>query len=332
MSGNSWQQEFNKAGINAWTTGKIGHRLPVPLINLWRLSQSIRSSDTIHILGYWNLLSIAVGFMARVFRKPYVLCPAGEFASVGKPRPIMQIFHKLVGRSLINNASGLVAITALERNLISSIAKVPIEDIALVPNGIAVSDVAFNVDGRLPEVPFILFMGRLASVKGPDLLIQAYINCAKAQRMPLVMAGPDFGMLDELKSLVEKSGLISRITFPGFLNEQERNNAYKKAAILVVPSRSEAMSLVALEAGAAGLPVLLTDACGFDEVENIRGGMVVTASVDGLSKGLEKMMDAADDFAQMGERLQQFVLENYTWTVVVNRMLSFFKKIINRSR
>jgi hypothetical protein len=42
------------------------------------------------------------------------------------------------------------------------------------------------------------------------------------------------------------------------------------------------MSIVVLEAGITGTPVLITDQCSFDEVDRIGGGIVVRASVDGI--------------------------------------------------
>jgi glycosyltransferase involved in cell wall biosynthesis len=168
-------------------------------------------------------------------------------------------------------------------------------------------------------------MGRLAPIKGPDLLIQAYLSTMNAQRYPLVMAGPDFGMQGELQTLLANHQAADRVHFIGFLNEAQRNEAYQHAMMLVIPSRSEAMSLVALEAGITGLPVLLTNTCGFDEVQKIDGGCVVEPTVDGITSGLEIMLSDVDDLPQKGQRLKAFVVDHYSWHIIVTKMVDYFE-------
>ncbi len=327
MTGNSWQSEFDAKGVRSYITGRIGRRFPVPLCNPLRAWFAIRSADVLHIMGYWNLLSVFYGLLAVIARRPYVLCPAGEFTSIDKPRPIMKVFHKLLGQWLIKLSSGFIAITELERDLIARVAGVPRSSVPVVPNAVSEPGEFLSESIGLPTEPFILFMGRLAPVKGPDLLIQAYIDTPAAHRYPLIMAGPDFGMLEELERQVEDAGLAGQVKFVGFLNETQRIQAYRRALMLVIPSRSEAMSLVALEAGIVGVPVLLTDTCGFDQVQAIGGGEVVAASAEGIAQGLRSMLSDPNELQHKGARLKAFVIEHFTWTATVRSLVAHFKRL-----
>jgi glycosyltransferase involved in cell wall biosynthesis len=329
ITGNSWQQEFDSSNVKSYITGKIGKRFPLPLINPIRAWKAIKSADIIHIMGYWNLLSIAVGALAVSAKTPYVLCPAGEFSAIGNHRLIMRLFHALFGKQLIKKASGFIAITQLERSLISEVAGIPIEHISVIPNAVSEPSMPARLDNeKFPRQPFILFMGRLAPVKGPDFLVQAYINTPAAHKFPLVLAGPDFGMQKELQEMIAQSELSSAIHFIGFLNEEERNEAYRRALMLVIPSRSEAMSLVALEAGIVELPVLLTNTCGFNEIEEVGGGLVVAASAEALSDGLNKMLVDVAELEKMGKRLKRFVVDHYSWQVTARAMIKQFEMLI----
>jgi glycosyltransferase involved in cell wall biosynthesis len=116
------------------------------------------------------------------------------------------------------------------------------------------------------------------------------------------------------------------------LGESERTAAYQRAIFLVVPSRAEAMSLVALECGAAGTPVLLTDRCGFDEVEAIGGGRVVPATVEGLRDGLNAMLNQRTTLAEAGERLRAYVERNYAWPAIVKKLVSLLSNIVQDAR
>ena len=118
--------------------------------------------------------------------------------------------------------------------------------------------------------PFILFVGRLNRIKGPDLLLKAFYNIKNnLQDFHLGFVGPDDGMLSELKQMVDEYQLNDRIHFIGYLGGADKSNAYHAADLLVIPSRQEAMSIVVLEAGISGTPVLLTDQCGFNVIEKI---------------------------------------------------------------
>ncbi|MEN6464135.1 MAG: glycosyltransferase, partial [Syntrophaceae bacterium] len=96
----------------------------------------------------------------------------------------------------------------------------------------------------------------------------------------------------------------------------------------VVPSRREAMSIVALEAGINGTPVLLTDQCGFDEVARIGGGMVVPATVRGIQEGLGTLLRDLSKLNNMGEKLKAYVFENYLWENIVYKYISLYERIL----
>lgn len=329
MTGNSWWQEFDEHGIPAYITVNLGKRFPIPLVNPWRAWRSIRSSDVLHIMGYWNLLSVFYAALAVLARRPYILCPAGEFAALPPVRPVSKVFHALFGRRLIKYASGFIAITELETGVIAETANIPVQSIPVVPNAVAEPAIAPGAASvALPDEPYILFMGRLAPIKGPDFLIQAYIDTPSVHSVPLVMAGPDFGMQQDLQTMVDASPVAKNVRFAGFLNEQSRVEAYRRAMILVIPSRSEAMSLVALEAGVLGVPVLLTNTCGFDEIESIGGGVVVEPSAEGISAGLQRMLEDRQELQLKGQRLKDYVLEHYSWSSTVKGLIGHFESLL----
>jgi glycosyltransferase involved in cell wall biosynthesis len=71
---------------------------------------------------------------------------------------------------------------------------------------------------------------------------------------------------------------------------------------------------------------LLTDHCGFDEVETVGGGRVVHAATDALADGLVSMLENRHAMATMGERLKNHVRQNYSWKVIAERYLDLFQR------
>ena len=59
--------------------------------------------------------------------------------------------------------------------------------------------------------------------------------------------------------------------------------------------------------------MLLTDKCGFNEVEDAGGGSVVAVQADAIATGIDCMLHAAGELPSKGEKLRQLVLTHYTW-------------------
>lgn len=86
------------------------------------------------------------------------------------------------------------------------------------------------------------------------------------------------------------------------------------------------MSIVVLEAGITGTPVLITDQCGFNEVGRTGGGMVVVpASVEGLEKGLVDMLNDRVKLKVNGQNLKTFVSKHFLWDSIIDEYLQLYK-------
>jgi glycosyltransferase involved in cell wall biosynthesis len=96
------------------------------------------------------------------------------------------------------------------------------------------------------------------------------------------------------------------------------------------------MSLVALEGGVTGTPVLLTDACGFDEVQEADGGRIVSATTRALADGLTDLLAEPAHLPAMGRRLRDLAVRQYGWPSVVQQYLDLARQLrreqLERSR
>jgi glycosyltransferase involved in cell wall biosynthesis len=235
-----------------------------------------------------------------------------------------------VGNAIVRNASAWIAVTPIEFPQFAAYG-ILAANVLVLPNGVREDDFSPDLPytRRLPGSPFILFMGRLNPIKGPDLLLDAFARVSG--RFPehhLVFAGPDGGMLAELTASTERLGLSDRVHFLGHVDGSEKADAYRFAQLLVVPSRQEAMSIVALEAGISGTPVLLTDQCGFDEVAALDPRLVVPANSEGLAAGLLALLGSAGELQQIGARTKAFVQAKYAWPTIITRYLDLYRRIL----
>lgn len=246
-------------------------RFFVPAFSLRTVSTLIRSVDVVHIMGHWTILNVLIYLICRRARKPYVVCPAGTLPIFGRSKLIKRFYNLLVGRKIIRNASRCIAISVEEIDHFADYG-VAQDKVVWIPNGVDLSDCEAPDSDRFresigtPSAPIVLFVGRLNYIKGPDILLQAFCNIKdQFPDYQLVFAGPDSGMLSRLGEIAAASKMSDRVHFVGYIGGSEKSGAYLAASILVIPSRQEAMSIVVLEAGSVGTPVLLTDSCGFDD-------------------------------------------------------------------
>jgi glycosyltransferase involved in cell wall biosynthesis len=329
MGPTPWNRELSAGRIDLHSIGYFGRRFPVPLphpLRLWRL---IRNADIVHVTGHWYLLAAAVCFIGRSARVPVVLCPAGELLAFNRRQWWKRIYHCIIGRHAVASAALIIAVTGQERDDLVRRYGIKPSRIILVPNGVTLPAAIENGGLSRPTRSFVLFVGRLAWVKGPDLLVEAFARISSAfPDIDLVMIGPDFGLRRQLEARAHDLGLAQRICFLGFVDEVALQRFYREAAFLALPSRSEVMSFVALEAAVAGTPVLLTKSCGFDEVEEIGGGLVVAADHGAIAQGLMTMLSDQAELRAMGQRLREFVLQNYAWPQIASNLRDELIKLV----
>jgi len=123
--------------------------------------------------------------------------------------------------------------------------------------------------GISPDRPFVLAVGRLVPVKNHALAIRALVEVPAAM-LAIVGDGP---LLEELRACASREGVADRVVFTGL--RPDARSLIGAADALVLPSRGEGLPLVALEALAAGTPLVATDVRGVRELVGQGAGLLV---------------------------------------------------------
>lgn len=179
------------------------------------------------------------------------------------------------------------------------------EKIRVIPNGVPAAAFEF-VDGarraaarrRLgleDEGPVALFLGALVRDKVPQAAVDAV---ASVPGLQLVIAGggPERAPLEAYA----RERLPGRVHFTGVVNDPPAVLA--AADVLVIPSRTEGMPAVAIEAGLSGLPVVATDVGAIREVviDDESGVVVPPGDPDALAQGLKRALAASEAMGRRG--------------------------------
>ena len=306
----------------------------IPLLSYKKVRNIVRGADIIHLMNHWTFLNALIYILAKRLNKPYVVCPAGTLPICGRKKLRKKIYNCIIGKKIIRNASNCIAISINEISHFQDYGVDP-NKIVHIPNGVNSEDfkakdsTPFKEKYGLKDFPIILFLGRLSHIKGPDLLLRAYANIKhKIAGCHLVFAGPDDGMLPELKNIIAETGLEKSVHFLGYLSKDEKNIAYHACDLLVIPSRQEAMSIVVLEAAMTETAVLITEKCGFNEVEDFHGGLVVPATVNGLQKGLIDILNDTSALKSMGKNLKKHISNHFTWDAIIDKYIELYREIL----
>jgi len=309
-------------------------RFYIPKFSYGQIKEIINKADIIHLMGHWTIINTVAYHIARRLKKNYVVCSAGALPIYGRSKLLKKFYNWIIGKKIIRNADGLVAITADELPHFKSYG-INTEDVRVISNGIDPQEYLIKDDDnfrskyQLGENRLILFIGRLNHIKGPDILLNGFCAAKDVlQDHHLLFVGPDGGMLAKLKEIARKKNVQDRVHFIGYLGGAEKSQAYHASELLVIPSRQEAMSMVVLEAGITGPPVLITDRCGFEQVGGINGGLVVEASETGIKNGLIEILRDRENLKTMGENLKAFVNRHFRWESIIHEYLALFNGIL----
>lgn len=314
----------------------LERRFYLPEPTLGRIHSAVAAADVVHLSSHWTILNALAYRAARRTGTPLVVTPAGALGVFGRSTTLKRGYNAAVGGAIVRTAAAHIAVTEAERRDFAAYGVRP-DSVAVIPNGVwseeftdPGADARSALRTRLGNDtrPFVLYMGRLNHNKGPDLLMAAAaLARERLGEVRLVFAGPDEGMGQALRTQASAAGLSDHVVFLGHVDAEVKVAAYREAQLLVVPSRHEAMSLVALEAGASGTPVLLTDSCGFPEVEQVGGGLVVPTTAEGLADGLVNLLSEPAHLPMMGRRLQELVSSACSWDRAARAHLNLYRPL-----
>ncbi len=199
----------------------------------------------------------------------------------------------------------------------------------VMPNPIITPLVEVTTEKLLPS-PTLIAIGRLHSVKGFDILIQAFHqihNKYPDWHLSILGEGSSRPELEELRAKLQ---LINRVHLPGQV--QNVNAHLHQADIFVMSSRSEGFPMALCEAMACGLPVVSSDCpSGPREIiENgVNGVLVVTENVDELANGLDVLMSDPIKRQKLAQAAPQ-VLKRFGLEQVMVLWKEAIKQVIDR--
>jgi glycosyltransferase involved in cell wall biosynthesis len=179
-----------------------------------------------------------------------------------------------------------------------------------------------------PAEHLIMFTGRLVHEKGAQLLLEA-TRRLRAEMLPVKLVVVGGGHRSHLVDLAEALGISRHVFFTGFIPDDSLLRLYRVADAACYPSLYEPFGIVALEAMAAGTPVVVSDAGGLAEIvrHDHTGTVVWSGNLDSLVWGLRRTVVDRDHARWMAGNAWNAVRAEFNWAGIADRTSAVYDRV-----
>jgi FkbM family methyltransferase len=323
---------------------RLGHASPPRrFANSWQMWRELPSLvgtvDLVHIHSLWLAPQLAGYLSCRLTNVPYVVSPHGALDPYLrlKGRRRKWIIDRVWQRQMLRDAAALHVTTSDERDLVADIA--PAVPRFIAPVGIHVDDYTDlpNPSGFRDEHlgghagPVVLFLGRITFKKALDVLLRGFASALPDhQDTLLVIVGPDDeGLSPSLRRLAGQLGIADHVRLVPALYGTEKLAALAAANVWILASHTENFGVSALEAAAAGLPIILSPQVNI-AAEMLAAGAAVVAAVEPEAVGVAigELLDDAPRRRRCGAAARTFAA-SYDWSRIAPALAEDYRQVLS---
>ncbi len=214
----------------------------------------------------------------------------------------------------------------------------PSDKIDIIYNGVDTAKFNFTFEGAereafrarfaAPNEKIIFFIGRMVREKGAQILIEALSQVRyQYHDAKLVIAGG--GERGHLEQLAQYMGMARHVYFAGRVSDADRDRLYQIADVAVYPSLYEPFGIVALEAMAARVPVVVSDAGGLREVveSDVSGTVTWAGKPDSLAWGIVRVLKDPAKARAMADAAYERCRTVFNWDVLARQTKAVYERV-----
>ena len=308
---------------------------PVMMMDLRRLVVS-EAIDIIH-LHYGAPYQYCFRLMRILWGTPYILTlHRGDIMSY----PAFEDFDKALMRYAINGASRVVPVSQwLADQTISTLGETP-PHLQVIHNGLDIGeldalddpDLEAHLGFKLPK-RFFLMVSNVAQYKAQDVAIRAWARVRKQwPDVLLLIAGDKRELWDECVRLIAELDCADTVKLLGAQPRATAVGLMRKAAAIVLPSRSEGLPYALLEAGALGKPILCSDIGPFTEVvtDGTTGFVTRVEDDEGLANASMRLLSDPDVGSRLGNNLARKIRLEFSSEHMAEEYLEIYAELLGR--
>lgn len=283
-----------------------------------------------------------VAYTARILKNAYAIpvittIHATEYGRNNGLHNDMQRNISNIEKWLMHESDYLIVNSKYMKEQLVSIFNINKDKISIISNGVDLNkfdeiyfDQNFRNNYAAQNEKIVFFVGRLVNEKGVHVLIDAIPKILKNYNdVKFVIAGKG-PCLNNLIDQSRRLNVLDRIYFTGFVSEEVLLKLYKCSDIAVFPSTYEPFGIVALEGMVAGIPVVVSDTGGFDEIVNHKENGMKFYS--GNSNSLADCIIELLKDSSLSEKIRNVALQKiyrlYNWNDITQCILDRYMNVI----
>lgn len=300
------------------------------------LNTHVRDFDVVHIHAVFNHSSIAAAHACRKNQVPYIVRPLGTLDpwSIGQKPLKKRLFWNSFGKRMLAGAAAVHYTADAEKQAVEE--SLNVNHGVVVPLGVDVPETPTHhrtlITHHLKE-PYILFLSRLHKKKGLEVLIEAFalvIAEPLFAEWRLVIAGEgDEEYVNSLKNYVTSHQIDRFVEFVGWLDGDVKTETTRGASLLALPSYQENFGISAVEAMAAGVPVLVSPEVNLaGEIQKAGAGWIAETQCAAVSAALVEAMTSQAELVRRG-RAAQSLTERFRWPLIGQQLTELYRSVLN---
>lgn len=293
---------------------------------LRHITDYVRWADLVHLHAVYSFPTVPTLVACRLFRKPIVWTPHGVLQRwEGSRRTILKAGWEAVCRILA--PPRMILHVTSEQEGEASRKRFPATEVVMVPFGHHVPEGISHDDNT--QMLRLLFLGRLHPKKGIENLLEACALLKRQDERPwslTIAGGGDPSYESSLRARIELLGLDQHVFMVGEVIGGRKDELFRHADVLVVPSYTENFAVVVAEALAHAIPVIASTGTPWEQVEEVGCGLWVNNDSASLLSAIQKIRTSP--LREMGLRGREWLKRDFRWDVAARAFVQAYKRAI----
>jgi glycosyltransferase involved in cell wall biosynthesis len=287
--------------------------------------------DVVHGLDMYSTMALRAVRFAHRHRIPSVMTCHTVMGS-----PFLIFWQRLVGWALrLKKADRLIAVSEASGHFAHLLGFAE-RRITIVPNGVDLSCFNGKVDALLMrrelgigDKPLVVTASRLIKRKNPGLLVSAFAKVLKViPDAKLVIAGSgreEHNLSDQIRDL----NITDSVSLLGGLAKEKVAQLMAAADIFVLPSKVESFGLSLLEASAAAVPVVCSNAGGIPEVfqDGFNALLYPPGDDDAMGRAIVHLIQDRELAKKIGANAVE-TAKRFTWEMAAEKTLRVYEEVL----
>lgn len=299
--------------------------------------REVRRADVLLVHNLYNFVSLYATLLAILFGRPYLFFPHGmldrdSIYSAGSVKNILRWCY-VVSVGWLTCRFARVALFNSEKERGNSFYGSR-KNALVIPNGVDSREIRQATDAlrsRTDEKTHILFLGRLNSIKGLDLIPEALSLLPGGVRdcIHVTLAGEgEAGYVSQLKKILMKHDVSHLVSWPGIVTGEHKYRLLANADIYLQPSKTEGLSISMLEAMASGVAMITTRDVGLaDELSRRQAAYLIDYDASQLAVAIAELVQDVRQRESLAVNAAALVNGSYDWSIVGKRYMEVFRSL-----